>query len=271
MGNRKQDSVSIAKHTKQKNTFPKLKGGGKKPKSLLTDDKEVELELTFLRSLDLLTEGSDHNKCELAKINAKESLCNFCLLRSLVIRSRNPKGRTKIKPIEFLCIENTNIEHIYQCIKDASPKLSDKIITDWGCESCSIVDEDIYMNFSQEKYEGKDLYTLIRCWEITYNRRHAGHENKNHKEGEVLFFKCDYGVSINLTSTLKFLGKDWICKSIITEDHSYFYSDEKYYVVENGEVEIWNDRHLTGVMFTAFEVTEQKQEDLDIANRGSRK
>ena len=95
MGNRKQDSVSIAKHTEQKNTFPKLKGGGKKPKSLLTDDKEVELELTFLRSLDLLTEGSDHNKCELAKINAKKSLCNFCLLRSLVIRSRNPKGRTK--------------------------------------------------------------------------------------------------------------------------------------------------------------------------------
>ena len=99
------------------------------------------------------------------------------------------KGRTKIKPIEFLCMENIHLEGIYQCIKDASPKLADKIMIDWGCTTCSIVDEDIYLDFSFERYEGKDLYRLMKCWEILYNQKHAGHENKNQHEEEVIFFK----------------------------------------------------------------------------------
>ena len=260
LAKRNQNSVEIPKHSVQKNMFPKLKGGEKKPKVLLTDDKEIECELTFLRSLDFLTEAGDHKKCELTKYDAKNNLCDFCLLRSLVIRSKKSKGRAKIQPIEFLCMENTNLRAIYQSLKDASPKLSEKILNDWG----SIVDKDIYLDFSHDsRYEGKDLYRLLECWEVNYNRKHAGHENKNHKEAEVLFFRCDYGVSINITSNLKFLGKEWKCKSFVTQDRSYFYSDEKYYVVENSEVELWNERNMNDVVVIAFEVTNRKQEDLD--------
>ena len=97
---RNQDSDSIRQSSLKNSEFPKLKGGGKKPKVLLTDDIEIEHELTILRSLDLLTEEGDHKKCELTKYDAKKNLCMFCLLRSTVIRSRKSKGRTKIKPIE---------------------------------------------------------------------------------------------------------------------------------------------------------------------------
>ena len=158
---RNQDSDSIRQSSLKNSEFPKLKGGGKKPKVLLTDDIEIEHELTILRSLDLLTEEGDHKKCELTKYDAKTNLCMFCLLRSTVIRSRKSKGRTKIQPIEFLCMENIHLEGIYQCIKDASPKLADKIMIDWGCTTCSIEDEDIYLDFSFERYEGKDLYRLM--------------------------------------------------------------------------------------------------------------
>ena len=64
---RNQDSDSIRQSSLKNSEFPKLKGGGKKPKVLLTDDIEIEHELTILRSLDLLTEEGDHKKCELTK------------------------------------------------------------------------------------------------------------------------------------------------------------------------------------------------------------
>ena len=261
---RNQNSDKTPRHSAKKIIFPKLKGGGKKPKVLLTDDKEIEHELTFLRSLDFLTEAGDHKKCELSKFDVKNNLCDFCLLRSIVIRSRNSKGRTKIKPVEFLCIKNTNLRVICQFLEDASPKLSDKIMNDWGCATCSIVDKDIYLDFSHDsRCEGKDLYRLLKCWEDIYNRKHAGHENRNHMEAEVLLFRCDYGISINLTSNLEFLGKEWRCKSFVTEDRSYFYSDEKYYFVENNEVELWNERNINDVVIVALEVTNRKQEDMD--------
>ena len=78
----------------------KLRGGATHPKFLNTENENFKNLLTVLRSLDILILQHNHEKCKLAKQNTKDSLCEFCLIRSLIIRSNSLKGRTKINPVE---------------------------------------------------------------------------------------------------------------------------------------------------------------------------
>ena len=95
-------SAPIKEKFKNEQMQPKLRGGARTPKFLITDSDNIKKLLSILRSLDVLTKKNDHEKCELAASNIQDSLCEFCLIRSLIIRSNELKGRTKIKPIEFL-------------------------------------------------------------------------------------------------------------------------------------------------------------------------
>ena len=82
---------------------PKLRGGAKTPKLLTTNSENIQNLLTILRSLEIFTKLNGHAKCELEEgKKIQSSLCEFCLIRSLIIRSNSLKGRTKIRPVEFL-------------------------------------------------------------------------------------------------------------------------------------------------------------------------
>ena len=78
---------------------PQLRGGANLPKYFDTHSQKIRDILTVLRSLDMFTRLDGHPKCEL---KSKSELCKFCLLRSMVVKSRSMgRGPKKITPIEI--------------------------------------------------------------------------------------------------------------------------------------------------------------------------
>ena len=75
----------------------KLRGGADVPKYLSIEGQNANNLLTIMRSLDLMIQHEDHEKCPLTKA----TLCELCLMRSLVIRSKSVKARKTIDPVEF--------------------------------------------------------------------------------------------------------------------------------------------------------------------------
>ena len=65
--NKKKESMSI-RTGKESTTIllPKLKGGARTPKFLITDSQNTQNLLTILRSLDVLSKHNGHDKCEIA-------------------------------------------------------------------------------------------------------------------------------------------------------------------------------------------------------------
>ena len=161
----------------------------------------TSLNVNFSKTilLDILTENVNHDKCCLTKKDIKKNLCDFCLIRSLVIRSRSSKGRNSIKPVEFLGMQKEEISflEIFNRIKDLCPDVYDKVIDDWGCQTCSISHKDIALNFSDIRARGKDVHLLLTSWEKCYLKKHMHHENLTNKKAEIFFFQCDYGALLN--------------------------------------------------------------------------
>ena len=77
----------------------KLKGGARL-KIFDTEEPELSRVISIFRSLQVFNAFNGHKKCNLT---TKGSLCTFCLLRSLVLKSRISEGRQLIKPVEILC------------------------------------------------------------------------------------------------------------------------------------------------------------------------
>ena len=82
-------------------TKPRLKGGAKKEKIKIKyfGSKEVKFNiiLNLLRSSRLIDCFNKHNRCE------PSLSCSFCLLRSLMNKINNPKGRQAVVPVEIEC------------------------------------------------------------------------------------------------------------------------------------------------------------------------
>ena len=96
-------SSSCANSPKPK-CLVKLRGGANttmKVKSFDTDNETAMTVLSLLRPLDVFKKFSNHEKCALVNKNTKDFLCQFCLLRSCLLKCNQQKGRTKIKPIEY--------------------------------------------------------------------------------------------------------------------------------------------------------------------------
>ena len=106
----------------------KLRGGAntsRKVKTFDTDDVVVQNMLSMFRSLDVFKQFSAHQKCNLSKKNTRENLCSFCLLRSIVLKSRQEKGRSQIKPLEYEAAfghidEDTYMEDIESVINEVA-------------------------------------------------------------------------------------------------------------------------------------------------------
>ena len=88
-------TLSLGMTPKEKHL--KLRGGADVPKYLSIEGQNANNLLTIMRSLDLMIQHEDHEKCPLTKA----TLCELCLMRSLVIRSKSVKARKTIDPVEF--------------------------------------------------------------------------------------------------------------------------------------------------------------------------
>ena len=83
----------------------KLKGGcpADMPKKVLLDDVRHQQLLCLVRSMqDTLATQKEHQQCKLPKQNVKNNACDFCLVRSFILRFNATKGRKELKP---MCVQ----------------------------------------------------------------------------------------------------------------------------------------------------------------------
>ena len=64
----------------------KLRGGARL-KVFDTENEEMGRVLTLFRSLRVFDNFKEHSKCKLSSRNPKDSLCSFCLMRSIMLKS----------------------------------------------------------------------------------------------------------------------------------------------------------------------------------------
>ena len=91
----------------------KLKGGAKKEtiKQFISKTDQYNTVLNILRSSKLFKQFNNHEKCQVG------DLCSFCLLRSLMFKINNPKGRKKIIPVEIeIQFQSTPDQQPISCI-----------------------------------------------------------------------------------------------------------------------------------------------------------
>ena len=131
-----------------KKSFLKLRGGAKETKKFKTyetEDPNILDILSIFRSLKLFSTFSSHEKCALSKKKTRDNLCQFCLLRSLTIKSNDPKGRTSIKPFEFHAAipENMyskslteNLAAIVNHLSIKVPQIKKNFNIKWNCNKC---------------------------------------------------------------------------------------------------------------------------------------
>ena len=122
----------------------KLKGGTR-IKIFDTDRDEIVKVLTLFRSLRVFDNFKEHSKCKLSSRNPKDSLCSFCLMRSIIFKSKICKGRQIIKPMEILCnipVKN-NIEQTYEVVDQFLENISRSyiefqkfVLPFWHCNEC---------------------------------------------------------------------------------------------------------------------------------------
>jgi len=81
----------------------KLRGGAQtpkkkeQPKEFSSTFEELNTALNVLRSSTSILCLNNHHKCRISEF------CDFCLLRSLIIKINSPKGRQRIIPVEVEC------------------------------------------------------------------------------------------------------------------------------------------------------------------------
>merc|ERR1712096_268040 len=126
------------------NVCPKLKGGAPnrgKVKSFKAEEEELNLLdcLNLLRSSNMCEQFKDHKKC------AIKTSCNFCLLRSIIYKVNQEKGRQSFIPVEIQCQTFTNlkdksiIEVLEAVLDNVSESLLDfeaAVFAKWHCSCC---------------------------------------------------------------------------------------------------------------------------------------
>ena len=245
----------------------KLRGGGKAPAKILdTEEKAILNILTLLRPLELFNRFEEHNKCFLAKEKVKDSLCDFCLLRSLVFKCKSSKGRDKIKPFEFLCIAspkvmtepiNVVVNTVLLQLCDRLPAFKDLIQPMWNCSVCCIQQGDnLLINLSGTGEVGEDLAVMAAVKDA---KDHVGHnglgESKFNSSLKICMFENSSGMTVQLSDPIKFGGQSWECKSIVSKFGCFFCQNNEWFSCEIGIVQPISDRSLEQVLVAVYELS----------------
>ena len=131
----------IGENSYSKKCNLKLKGGGTenlKVKRFTSESKAINTALNSFRSSSMLDSFGKHKKCP------PGMFCNFCLLRSIILRINLPKGRQAIIPLEvecqsFITEKITEIEVLSSVLENACnsfPAFADAIKPQWKCLCC---------------------------------------------------------------------------------------------------------------------------------------
>ena len=239
---------------------PKLRGGAIQPKYFDTDSQKIRDMLAVLRSLDIFIQLDGHPKC---KLTSRLELCKFCLIRSLVIKSRSNKGPKKVAPIELNAfnqeaLKNMDLEQSISVMLDDELHLRGKIFNHLECSECfpELTGEDFrfFYNLKHPSIEGHDVLYLLQEVEKDYQRDHAHHDKLQQDGAQVMFVTFDFGVSVHLHENLTYRSKIWKLKSVQTKTQCFFLQNNQFYESkEDGSVLI-GDTSVKDAVFVAYEI-----------------
>ena len=134
----------------------RLKGGGNKKtqdlkiKTFISKSEFLNEALTVLRSSSLFHSFKDHKKCPV------KSSCNFCLLRSAILKANLKSGRPAVTPVEMECqdLKQNSVEMMLAAIfvnaTRSMEEFSAALYQEWNCSCCKS-----YLN-------GEDYLILIK-------------------------------------------------------------------------------------------------------------
>ena len=275
------DRINVNKSMESDVMVPKLRGGAIQPKYFDTDSHKIRDMLAVLRSLDIFTQLAGHPKCELT---SRSELCKFCLVRSLVIKSRNNKGHKKVAPIELNAfnqevLKNMDLEQSISVMLDDELHLRGKIFNHSECSECfpEATGEEFcfYYHLQHPSIEGHDVLYLFQEVEKDYQRDHAHHDKLKQDGAQVMFARFDYGVSVNFNENLTYRSKVWKVKSVKTKTKCFFLQNNQFYELKEDGCVLFGDPNVNEVIFVAFEKvnegSEADTEDLTYKNNETKK
>ena len=177
----------------------KLRGGAQTPKKkdhpkeFSSTFEELNTALNVLRSSTSILCLKNHRKCRIGEF------CDFCLLRSLIIKINSPKGRQRIIPVEVEChLERTDypifyIGFLYEVLRkafSANMEYEKEMCFVLRCNSCNeeiTKDDDFALNLESDA-ENRNVKHLL---EVTIKKMWKYHILccKNIKDSKVADFE----------------------------------------------------------------------------------
>ena len=178
------------------------------PKTFVCDDEDIQQLLAVLRSMSLFFNFPQHSKCPLSKKNTRQNLCSFCLIRSLVVRINEDKGRKSLKPVELMVQFSSNsfsssltdnLKMVFESMAEGDVNLEEVIhMCDFIIEFPSTTIEDLAQRISRSE-----------VW----------------KSGcKVLFVSCPDGIKFDPRHKLKIENEDLECKAAVSQDGNLVFS-----------------------------------------------
>ena len=233
----------------------RLKGGANKKtqnvkiKTFISKFEFLNEALTALRSSNLFQSFKDHKKCPV------KSSCNFCLLRSTILKANLEGGRQAVTPVEMECLnlkENSVGEMMEAIFANATCSMEDfsaAVLQEWSCSCCkSYLNGEGYLINLEQGSGSKNICRLLemKCESVMKEHRskelksaafHEAHFNMSlNKAQKTCVFYHKNGMDVNLLDLIPFGDKLWKCVGLVTDSsHSYFRIGLDWYKFKNGE------------------------------------
>ena len=253
--------------------------GGSRVKIFDTTHDEIDKMLTLFRSLAVFDKFEEHKKCQLSNKNPRHSLCSFCLMRSIIFKSKISQGRQLIKPVEILCnmpldiikapyyeVANTFIGNISECV----PKFKDMVATSWICSKCKLpqtLTPEFCINLDQESYS-RQIENLIDMKSKEMQKRHSCQSKDSDvrltfdENTDVCVFHSSLGMDVDLSKPILFGGISWKCVSAISKIKSVFLVSNHWNYCENKQLKIQDNTFFTDVIIAAYQKIETRRKNL---------
>ena len=267
------DSQDLCSQTKDSNSFInkdlKLKGGARL-KVFDTNEEPLSRILSIIRSLKVIYKFGGHPKCKLPTKTSNSSMCYFCLMRSLVFKSKSSHGRQLIKPVEFLCnlspveniktfeaLLNSILGNIAGSLQEFKRLIAHNMVC-LDCEKkCDLTDNHIINLDLTMEYKLIEDLLLLKNQKIKNDHICiASNLESNivlHKDVHVCIFQSSAGMGIHLDRAIKFGGQKWTCSSAVTEAQTLFRENNEWYFTKDKKLYHEEKRILDKVLIAVYE------------------
>ena len=174
----------------------KLRGGSPPVvKTFAHENVDLQKTLAILRSLRVFSEFPGHNKCKLMRKH-QESLCSFCLIRSLTMRVNDSKGRKSLQPVEFLA---------YFPLSDLTTSVEENVEM-----VCRAIRSDVHVTFK---------FMSVNPDQVNRSLNHLLQTAQPSSEDfHVLFIDSNSSFTVNFDEAVAVSGKSLHCKAVVLSD-----------------------------------------------------